>query len=82
MKNQHIKISGMTCASCANHIEKSLNKLEGVSKVNVNFATESCDISFDQNKIDSENIFKAIEGTGYTPIDEDYKEMEFKIMAT
>ena len=35
-----LPITGMTCASCANRIEKSLKKAEGVSDATVNLATE------------------------------------------
>ena len=40
---QHVElpIEGMTCASCANRIERKLNKLDGVSAT-VNYATERC----------------------------------------
>ena len=38
-------IGGMTCASCANRIEKKLNKLDGVTAT-VNYATEKAKVSF------------------------------------
>ena len=39
-KQSTLQITGMTCAACANRIEKGLNKLEGVDSANVNFALE------------------------------------------
>ena len=36
----------MTCASCANRIERKLNKLDGVS-ASVNYATEKATVDFD-----------------------------------
>lgn len=39
-KEVNLQIQGMTCAACANRIEKGLNKIEGVENANVNFAIE------------------------------------------
>ena len=39
-----LEIGGMTCASCANRIEKKLNKLDGV-EATVNYATEKARVS-------------------------------------
>jgi P-type Cu+ transporter len=36
LKDTSLQITGMTCAACANRIEKGLNKLEGVESANVN----------------------------------------------
>ena len=41
-----LAVSGMTCSSCANRIERKLNKLEGVTAT-VNYATESATVSYD-----------------------------------
>ncbi len=78
-ENISLKIEGMSCASCVNKIEKALNKVDGVSKVNVNFATETCNVSFDKEKTDSNKISKAIKDIGYTPVDNRYTEAEFNI---
>ncbi|MDH5428297.1 MAG: heavy-metal-associated domain-containing protein, partial [Nitrospirota bacterium] len=37
----------MTCASCVNHVQRALQSLNGVSKVSVNFATETASVDFD-----------------------------------
>lgn len=39
-KEVNLQIQGMTCAACANRIEKGLNKIDGVENANVNFAIE------------------------------------------
>jgi Cu+-exporting ATPase len=65
-----IPISGMHCASCAQNIEKSIKKLKGVKSANVNFATEKATVEFDENIIDENKIFEAIEKLGYTTIKE------------
>ena len=53
-----LQINGMTCAACANRIEKGLSKIEGVEKANVNFALESSTIVYDPAKTNV-NEFKA-----------------------
>ena len=53
------KIEGMTCSACANRIERSVKKLNGVEEANVNFATEVISVSFN----DAELTAKAIEDT-------------------
>ena len=40
-----LAITGMTCASCANRIERKLNKLDGVTAT-VNYATEKAKVSY------------------------------------
>lgn len=59
-----IPITGMTCAACANRIEKSLNKLEGV-EASVNFATETATVRFDGGSLSADAITKRIEDTGF-----------------
>ncbi|MDF2719628.1 MAG: copper-translocating P-type ATPase, partial [Paenibacillus sp.] len=60
-----LQITGMTCAACANRIEKGLNKLEGVSQANVNFTIEQASVSFDPSKVDIERLERRIEDLGY-----------------
>jgi Cu+-exporting ATPase len=57
-------ISGMTCSSCVNTIEKSLNELQGVS-ASVNFATETVHI-LAPAEIKSSEIINKIKGAGYS----------------
>ncbi|MCM3619839.1 cation transporter, partial [Sutcliffiella horikoshii] len=46
-KEATLQISGMTCAACASKIEKSLTKIDGVEKANVNFAIEKTKVVYD-----------------------------------
>ncbi|GAA3160590.1 heavy metal translocating P-type ATPase [Blastococcus jejuensis] len=57
-------IGGMTCASCANRIEKKLNKLEGVTAT-VNYATEKAKVTFAEG-ITPADLIATVEQTGYT----------------
>ncbi|MCA9373997.1 copper-translocating P-type ATPase [Candidatus Peregrinibacteria bacterium] len=56
----------MDCASCVFHVEKDLKKLEGVQKVSVNFATETAQVEFNQEKVSVEKIIETIKKAGYT----------------
>ena len=60
-----LNIGGMTCAACAQTIEKALRKTEGVSKAHVNLATEKATITFDASVLDLEQIGVVIDDTGY-----------------
>ncbi|RME52141.1 heavy metal translocating P-type ATPase [Candidatus Woesearchaeota archaeon] len=79
MKRISFKIGGMSCASCARTVEASLQRLEGVSRASVNFATQTCDVVFDEGKVGERDIFKVVRDAGYTPVDERFKEVEFKV---
>jgi len=59
-----LEIGGMTCASCANRIEKKLNKLDGVSAT-VNYATEKAKVTVPDG-YDPALLIAEIEKTGYT----------------
>ncbi|MCR8656450.1 heavy metal translocating P-type ATPase [Paenibacillus endoradicis] len=61
-----LQITGMTCAACANRIEKGLNRLEGVSEANVNFAMERATISYDPTKVDVSKMEESIEKLGFS----------------
>lgn len=63
---QTYTLNGMHCASCANIIERTLKKVDGVGEVSVNYATESLNISFDGSKTTPERLSKAIEPLGYS----------------
>ena len=57
-------ITGMTCASCANRIERKLNKLEGV-EATVNYATEKAAVSYDADAVEPDQLLAAVEAAGY-----------------
>ena len=59
-----LPITGMTCASCANRIERKLNKLEGVTAT-VNYATEKASVTFDAEAVAPEQLLGAVEAAGY-----------------
>jgi Cu+-exporting ATPase len=69
MASQHVElpITGMTCASCANRIERKLNKLEGVT-ASVNYATEKATVAFDAAAVAPEQLVAAVEAAGYQAV--------------
>lgn len=82
-----IQITGMTCAACANRIEKGLNRMESV-EANVNLALERASVSYDPQMMDEAKLEKKIKDLGYGTIkladdsDEsagDYKKREIRM---
>jgi Cu+-exporting ATPase len=66
MSSEHLDlpITGMTCASCANRIERKLNKLEGVD-ASVNYATERATVTYDPGAVAPDQLVAAVEAAGY-----------------
>lgn len=64
-KEVNLQIQGMTCAACANRIEKSLNKIDGVVEANVNFAIEKSKVVFDPSVTGVHDFEEKIEKLGY-----------------
>ncbi|MBM7587473.1 Cu+-exporting ATPase [Bacillus pakistanensis] len=58
-------ISGMTCAACANKIEKRLNKLDGVQTATVNFALESALVEYNPGEVSVPEMKESIKKLGY-----------------
>jgi Cu+-exporting ATPase len=78
MREVTLKITGMSCATCAQTITKVLMKLDGVEKVEVNLASEKAVIHYNPDKIDLETIIQEIEKVGYGVI-RDTREVVFNI---
>lgn len=62
---ERFDVTGMTCSACSSHVEKSVSKLTGVENVSVNLLTNSMRVEFDENKLDTAGIIKAVEDAGY-----------------
>lgn len=69
-KKANIKISGMSCASCALNVEKSLEKMEGVGEAHVNLGTEEATVEYDPEKLGLSQLEAAVEGAGYGVVKE------------
>ncbi|MGI8659976.1 MAG: heavy metal translocating P-type ATPase, partial [Thermoleophilaceae bacterium] len=59
-----LPVEGMTCASCANRIERRLNKLDGVTAT-VNYATEKAAVEFEAGTVSTDDLIGAVEAAGY-----------------
>ncbi len=66
MTTQTYSVKGMHCASCAAIITKKLSKVEGIKEVNVNLATETAKLEFDDNSLTSEALNEVINKYGYS----------------
>ncbi|WP_252221622.1 MULTISPECIES: heavy metal translocating P-type ATPase [unclassified Clostridium] len=66
MRKKAFKIEGMTCSACANRVERVVGKLDGVEKSNVNFATETLSVEFDENKLQDKDIEEKVVKAGYS----------------
>lgn len=64
-KSVNLSLSGMTCASCANIIERTLNKVPGVKKASVNFSAEKALVFFDEKNASKKDLIEAVAQAGY-----------------
>ena len=69
MENHSFFIRGMTCAACAQRIEKTVRKLPGIEKANVNLASEKLFVEFDGAALTLDAIKNAVEKIGYEVVD-------------
>ena len=64
MAEKNYIVTGMSCASCANAVEKVLNKNNDIN-ASVNFATEKLNIEYDEKKYNFDKIREIVESAGY-----------------
>jgi Cu+-exporting ATPase len=65
-----LPITGMTCASCSNRVQKALKKVPGVVDANVNLATEQAAVTYDAAQVSPAQLQAAVEGAGYGVVTE------------
>ena len=56
---------GMSCASCAARVEKTLNRQSGVKKAAVNYASATATVEYDPKNCSSETLQQAVQAAGY-----------------
>ena len=78
MIKKSFKIEGMTCSACANRVERVVKKLDGVENAGVNFATETLNVEFDENKLSDSNIEETVVKAGYG-VKKNLKTYTFKV---
>jgi len=73
-------VKGMSCASCAQTVEKALAKVAGVHTASVNFAANQATTEYDESTTAFSDLASAVQGTGYELIDQSFKDGEFKVI--
>lgn len=79
MENKSFAIEGMTCASCAQTVEKVAKKVHGVTQASVNLAIEKLSIEYNEPTFSVENLQKAVDNPGYELIAQEGKTQTFAI---
>lgn len=65
MKKEKFDIQGMTCSSCSSHVERAVNKLEGIKTVNVNLLSNNMTVEYDEKISNDNKIINAVIDAGY-----------------
>ena len=65
VEKTEFKISGMTCASCEDHVNHEVNKLSGIVNIKASYENGNAIIEFDKTKTNEAEIERAINSTGY-----------------
>ena len=75
MKKHEFNVEGMTCSSCANHIEKAINSVPGVVLGNVNLLTNKASVTVDDT-FDMTQLVQAVDASGYhvTPLEQAHEQ--------
>ncbi|MFA6973316.1 MAG: heavy metal translocating P-type ATPase [Parcubacteria group bacterium] len=68
-----LKVTGMTCASCALNNEKALTKTKGILNANVNFASKKALVEYDDSLLSEDQVKKVIRDNGYDIEEENMK---------
>ncbi|MBA3430282.1 MAG: cation-translocating P-type ATPase, partial [Actinobacteria bacterium] len=73
-----LSVEGMTCASCAARVEKTLARQTGVDEAGVNLASNRATVLYRPEAVSVQELENAIEGIGYriTPLDSESAEAE------
>ena len=66
-RTTNLDIRGMTCATCASTVEDAVSDVDGVTSVDVNFATDEATLEYDPDEVALDEIYAAIEDAGYEP---------------
>lgn len=65
MQTHHFTVTGMSCAACAAHIEKAVNKLDGIESAQVNLLTKQLAVTYNPDSVDIKTIMHTVEKSGY-----------------
>ena len=70
-----LAVQGMTCANCAQTIEKGVARMQGVSSATVNFAAEKLSVVFDPTLVQRTDLIAKVEDLGYRATSEDAQDL-------
>ena len=78
MKEDRYAVTGMSCAACSAHVQRAVSKVGGVDSAEVNLATETLQVEYDESAINIQAIHKAVNDLGFKTIPEttDEKRLE------
>lgn len=65
MKKVKFDIQGMTCSSCSSHVERIVNKLDGIKSVNVNLLSNNMTVEYDEEILNNDKIISSVIAAGY-----------------
>ncbi|WP_036730204.1 heavy metal translocating P-type ATPase [Peptoniphilus mikwangii] len=70
-------VTGMTCSACQNAVERSVKSLD-VESVSVNLLSNTMNVEYDESKVSSDDILKAVKDAGYGVIVKGEKSNKYK----
>jgi P-type Cu+ transporter len=65
MTKQKFQIQGMSCVGCAMTVDEAVENLPGVRSASTNYARQVAEVEYDEHKVNTQQIVKAIEEAGY-----------------
>ena len=65
MMKKKFNVEGMTCSACQSHVQKSVEKLDGIISVNVNLLNNTMDVDFNDSLCNTQIIEAAVKKAGY-----------------
>lgn len=71
-----LKLKGMSCAVCASRIEKALQKLDVSVKCSVNFASEEAVVSFNEERVNENQLVREVKRIGYAAKVKEERDLE------
>lgn len=65
IREMNLTVMGMDCSSCETAVKRSLERLEGVIRVDADHAADRVDVRFDSEKVPEEKIKERIRAAGF-----------------
>jgi copper chaperone CopZ len=64
-RKETFDVSGLSCSSCANTVQRTLSRLEGIKSADVNFSASSATVEYDPTIVSPDQMQEAVEKVGY-----------------